>query len=87
MNRTLMNRAVSRFTSGAGLAALLLSSLLLVGLSAQDKQKNKARKKKVPAAMKPVKDVAGLPRILLIGDSISIGYTVAVRELLSLIHI
>ena len=33
--------------------------------------------------MKPVKDVAGLPRILLIGDSISIGYTVGVRELLS----
>ena len=83
MNRTSMNRAVSRFTSGAGLAALLLSSLLMAGLAAQDKPKKKAQKKKVPAAMKPVKDVAGLPRILLIGDSISIGYTVGVRELLS----
>ena len=32
--------------------------------------------------MIPVKDVEGLPRILLIGDSISIGYTVAVQELM-----
>ena len=30
----------------------------------------------------PVEDVAGLPRVLLIGDSISIGYTLPVRELL-----
>ena len=33
-------------------------------------------------AFVPVEDVAGLPRVLLIGDSISIGYTVPVRELL-----
>ncbi len=31
-------------------------------------------------AMKPVKDVPGLPRVLLIGDSVSIGYTIGVRE-------
>ncbi|MSR43586.1 MAG: SGNH/GDSL hydrolase family protein [Pedosphaera sp.] len=31
-------------------------------------------------AMKPVQDVPGLPRVLLIGDSVSIGYTVPVRE-------
>jgi len=31
-------------------------------------------------AMRPVKDDPKLPRVLLIGDSISIGYTVAVRE-------
>jgi len=30
----------------------------------------------------PVQDVQGLPRVLLIGDSISIGYTLPVRELL-----
>ncbi len=30
-----------------------------------------------------VEDVPGLPRVLLIGDSISIGYTVPVRELLA----
>lgn len=33
-------------------------------------------------AMAPVADVPGLPRVLLIGDSISIGYTLQVRELL-----
>ncbi|MCP4375989.1 MAG: SGNH/GDSL hydrolase family protein [bacterium] len=31
---------------------------------------------------KAIKDVEGLPRVLLIGDSISIGYTVATRTLL-----
>jgi acyl-CoA thioesterase-1 len=40
-------------------------------------------KKKAPnPAYAPVEDVAGQPRVLLIGDSISIGYTLAVRELL-----
>lgn len=33
-------------------------------------------------AMRPIKDVSGLPRVLLVGDSISIGYTLPVRELL-----
>jgi acyl-CoA thioesterase-1 len=33
-------------------------------------------------AMKPVKDDPKLPRVLLIGDSISIGYTLPTRELL-----
>ncbi|HEX3871489.1 MAG TPA: hypothetical protein VHV77_13690, partial [Pirellulales bacterium] len=33
-------------------------------------------------AMRSIKDVPGLPRVLLIGDSISIGYTPEVRELL-----
>ncbi len=32
------------------------------------------------AAMKPIPDMPGLPRVLLIGDSISIGYTLEVRE-------
>jgi hypothetical protein len=31
-------------------------------------------------AMKPITDQAGLPRVLLIGDSISIGYTLNVRD-------
>jgi len=34
------------------------------------------------AALEKIEDVPGLPRILLIGDSISMGYTPAVRELL-----
>ena len=33
-------------------------------------------------AMKPIKDVPGLPRVLLIGDSISLGYTMQVRQML-----
>lgn len=35
-----------------------------------------------PRAFEPIQDIAGLPRVLLIGDSISIGYTLLVRELL-----
>ncbi|MDR2675341.1 MAG: hypothetical protein LBC18_10905, partial [Opitutaceae bacterium] len=35
------------------------------------------------AAVAPVKDTPGLPRVLLIGDSISIGYTLQVRALLA----
>ena len=34
------------------------------------------------ASLAPVTDVPGLPRVLLIGDSISIGYTLPVREAL-----
>src|SRR5687768_2252036 len=34
------------------------------------------------SAIRPIKDVPGLPRVLLIGDSISIGYTLQVRDLL-----
>jgi lysophospholipase L1-like esterase len=33
-------------------------------------------------AVRPIQDVAGLPRVLIIGDSISIGYTLQVRKLL-----
>ena len=33
-------------------------------------------------AMIPVEDIKGLPRVLLIGDSISIGYTVPARDAL-----
>jgi acyl-CoA thioesterase-1 len=40
-------------------------------------------KKKVDPAFEPVKDDPKLPRVLLIGDSISIGYTPAVRKLLA----
>jgi hypothetical protein len=45
-------------------------------------QKEAPAKKKPNPVMAPIEDVAGLPRVLLIGDSISIGYTLQVRELL-----
>ena len=60
-------------------SALVLS---LAIAQADDKAKTKAApKKRAPnPAMQPVEELAGLPRVLLIGDSISIGYTLAVRE-------
>ncbi|MCG8600407.1 MAG: SGNH/GDSL hydrolase family protein [Verrucomicrobiales bacterium] len=48
--------------------------------AAQQKAKGSPKKRKPNPAMAPVEDVDGLPRVLLIGDSISIGYTVPVRE-------
>jgi len=42
----------------------------------------KAKARRPDPAMATVEDAPNLPRVLLIGDSISIGYTVAVRELL-----
>ncbi|MFT5126419.1 MAG: hypothetical protein ACI8W8_000011 [Rhodothermales bacterium] len=68
-----------------------MRTLLFVGLTlalaicatAKDPAPKKKKKpRKVNPAMKPIEDVAGLPRVLLIGDSISIGYTLPVRELL-----
>lgn len=50
--------------------------------SADDKQKKAKPKRRPNPAMAKVEDVKGLPRVLLIGDSISIGYTVPVREML-----
>jgi lysophospholipase L1-like esterase len=42
-----------------------------------------AKPKRAPdASLARIEDVAGLPRVLIIGDSISIGYTVPVRDLL-----
>jgi lysophospholipase L1-like esterase len=64
--------------------ALAWLALPLVA-SAQD-AKPKADTKKAKAAPSPVTapitDESGLPRVLLIGDSISMGYTLPVRELL-----
>jgi acyl-CoA thioesterase-1 len=57
----------------------LLACLSLVSVPAADAAKAK------PApdpALAPIVDVPGLPRVLLIGDSISIGYTLPVREAL-----
>ncbi len=50
---------------------------------AKPKQANpKQAKRKPNPTMDPIQDVEGLPRVLLIGDSISIGYTLGVREAL-----
>src|SRR5512137_1049512 len=69
-----MNKAIT-----CGLALLLAATVS----HAAEKQISRKGKKSVPnPAFAKVEDVPGLPRVLLIGDSISIGYTVAVRDLL-----
>ena len=52
---------------------LLLLATLLLAAAAQDKK---------DPAFAPVTDDPKLPRVLLVGDSISIGYTLPVRKLL-----
>ncbi len=50
-------------------------------LTAQETNKPAAQARRAPnPSMRQIEDAAGLPRVLLIGDSISIGYTLAVRE-------
>jgi len=46
-----------------------------------DETKKAAPKAPNPSII-PIEDIAGLPRVLLIGDSISMGYTIPVRDLL-----
>ncbi len=48
------------------------------------KPKQPAKKqRRINPVFAPIKDTPGLPRVLLIGDSISIGYTIPVRKLLA----
>jgi lysophospholipase L1-like esterase len=70
-----MNRRTS------ALSLLLVFSGLLSATAQQPAPPAKAKRAPNPA-MDPIQDVAGLPRVLLIGDSISIGYTLPVRKLL-----
>ncbi len=63
---------------------VLIVGLVTVACLAEAAPREAAPKKKrrVNPAMAPVQDAPGLPRVLIIGDSISIGYTVPVRELM-----
>ncbi len=76
-------------TSGRLAALLLLALLTAWPLYAQQPTKmnegETVRDAAVPQnkAMDKIEDVPGLPRVLIIGDSISIAYTVTVRELLN----
>ncbi len=59
----------------------LVCATLLTSAFGQDAKP--ARPKRAPnPALAPITDNPALPRVLLIGDSISIGYTLAVRDLL-----
>jgi hypothetical protein len=57
---------------------LLLVTSTLCGQTMADSKAKKAPAKELATVI----DVAGLPRVLLIGDSISIGYTLPVRKIL-----
>src|SRR3954451_8440143 len=66
------------------LLSLALLGALLLPLSAADDAAKAAtpRVKSPQPSLAPIVDTPGLPRVLLIGDSISMGYTISVRELL-----
>jgi acyl-CoA thioesterase-1 len=63
--------------------SLLLSLFLPLALFAQTATPEKGGERKKDPSLAPVTDTPGLPRVLLIGDSISMGYTLPVRELLA----
>ena len=58
-----------------------LSLLALSALHAVDAKPVRPKPEPNPALL-PIEDVAGLPRVLLLGDSVSIGYTLPARKLL-----
>jgi acyl-CoA thioesterase-1 len=70
----------TRFTGQLVLVFIL--TFMATAANAERKPKPKKARRPPNSAMAPVEDQAGLPRVLLIGDSISIGYTVPVRQLL-----
>jgi hypothetical protein len=73
----LLTGTIAMTTTKSFIVAVLAASLLAAPAVAQEAN---AKKKATNPAYAPIEDVAGLPRVLLIGDSISIGYTLAVRE-------
>jgi acyl-CoA thioesterase-1 len=62
-------------TTRLALAAILCLTTLVSAETPKPKRAN--------PVVAPIEDVAGLPRVLLIGDSISMGYTQPVRKLLA----
>ena len=62
------------------LASLSLLPVSVPAVGSADKVAVKPKAKAPNPSMAPIADVAGLPRVLLIGDSISIGYTLPVRQ-------
>ncbi len=72
-----MNRRQVAFTAGA-----IAFCFAIVPHVCRAQAAKKPARRPVPAAFTPTKDTPNLPRVLLLGDSISIGYTVPVREAL-----
>ena len=66
----------------ASICLIAAVSVVANAMSADNVKRKPRPKRKPNPAMAKIEDVPGLPRVLLIGDSISIGYTVPVREML-----
>ncbi|MBI3878918.1 MAG: SGNH/GDSL hydrolase family protein [Verrucomicrobia bacterium] len=68
------------------LKSLLLLALIAANCLAAEPAKKAAKKAAAKAppnpALAPIQDVAGLPRVLLVGDTVSIAYTLPTRKLL-----
>lgn len=61
-------------------ALIALSAFCLLAAPAVGQQTTQRARRAPDARLAAIQDVPGLPRVLLIGDSISIGYTLSVRE-------
>jgi acyl-CoA thioesterase-1 len=70
-----------RFLLRSGIVAVSLFTA--AALFAQAPKPEKGGERKKDPSLAAVEDTAGLPRVLLIGDSISMGYTIPTRELLN----
>jgi acyl-CoA thioesterase-1 len=66
-----------------GIVWVALVAICCVPAAMGQQKKGPAAKRAPNPAMLPIQDKPGLPRVLLIGDSISIGYTIPVREALA----
>lgn len=62
-------------------STLLLLTITSLGLGQAVTPERGGERKKDPSVL-PITDVEGLPRVLLIGDSISMGYTIPTRKAL-----
>jgi lysophospholipase L1-like esterase len=61
--------------------SLTVLALTTLAFAQAPKPERGGERRKDPS-LAPIEDVAGMPRVLLIGDSISMGYTLPTRELL-----
>ena len=75
----LMKHASTRLIALTPIAALAGTAMAMTN----DLVKPKKKPRRPNPAMEKITDNPKLPRVLLIGDSISIGYTISVRKLLA----
>lgn len=64
------------------LCLFILNILCVNSLYSQEKKSKPKKKRKTPEVFIPIEDDPNLPRVLILGDSISIGYTLPTRKLL-----